>query len=553
MAKYGWKFEQEFLELSGGNVLKVRPLFGDENKSLLPINGSISYNNFGAAVFDRANTAGMRAFADCTPRLTRRMIIANGAQGQNPSGGFTCTGLFKLANGNWLVGNDGRTDEADTTFSPSLVELSPNADTIINELDMSGIIGNNSVQGVIEANDGSYWLASPNADAIYNVNSSTGALITSFAATDANGLAYNSTDNVLYWCSAVSSTVHIYDIDTSTEIGTLTIALSAPDQLCYKDGVLYCTAGLNGENGQIVAHDVNYDKFIGRLLNLPVAQAIEGIYVGDDSITVSNDGGFHVGAYPPRNFLLEYAVKDFIPSSGGFLGVHGKLTLNGSAPVDRETFVTHGKPYLTSTPAFGWALYFMDTNELRLLVRDPANPSSVYLAEWAITRGVEFTFDVYLDINSNTVKCEINGVDQGAPVTTVGTLSTLAPALRYTFANVGVSQETASGAEFPIAANIKNCFVSTTLAEFNELKAVNNEGDVIVRDISLTVANAPDGQHKILLTDENNNLVAVTDAEFTSGASSVKGISCGGGLLRGYVDAGSTVLSEGCGVKGETS
>lgn len=530
MAKFGWKFEPEYTEVSGGNIVKVNPVYGTEVAKLYPIDGSISASA-GEATFTNANVSGLRSHADGSAKLVQKRLLPNGAQGQNPTGGFTCTGLFKLANGNWLVGNDGRTDEGDATFSPSVVELSPEGDTIVNELDMSSVVGDNSVQGVIEANDGSYWIASPNANTIYSINSSTGAEITSFAATGANGLAYNSADNVLYWCSASSSTVHVYDIDTTSEVSTLTITVSTPDQLFYKDGTLYITQGSNGDDGNVYMHDVYDDRFIGRIQDLPACQAIEGIVVEEYTITIANDGGFHTAAYPPVNALLTYQIDANIPQRSGFLGVHGKLTLNGASPAQRSTFVTYGKPFESST-GYGWAVYFMDSDELRVQIRDPDDSSNVYLAEWAITRGTEFTFDVYIDIDSDTVYCEIDGVDQGAPVTTVGTLSTITPQLRYTFTTVGVSQED-NPREYPLNGDVRNCFVSTTLADFNEVKAFNQSGDTITSDFTITATGAPDGEY--LTYAKAGNIAITSSATYSSESATVRGIVCPNSSAEGYV------------------
>ena len=550
MAKFGWKFEPEFLvKDNDGVILGCNPIFGSGTDAALQLGANDHTATDGAITFLSANTSGLRANADNTPKLIRKQFLPNGAQGQNPSGGWTCTGLFKLANGNWLVGNDGRVNEADTTFEPSIVELSFDGQTIVTEFDMSSIVGNNSVQGVIEANDGSYWIASPNNNSIHNINSTTGAEISTFAATGANGLAYDSINNNLLWCSAVSSTVHIYSIGTATELSTITTS-SSPDQLCFNNGALFVTKGANGTEGDVYIYDVVNDKFIGRLEDLPACEAIEGIHVDDNSITLANDGGFHATAYPARNMLLTYKFNNVYPAKTKFIGIHGKLTLNGAAPANRETLVTQGQP-VSGTTGWGWALYIMSSNELRIQMRDSITPASLYLAEYAITRGVEFTFDIYVDITGVAVYCEIDGVDQGVPDSTAGAIGDIVADINMTYTTIGVSQE-ANPNEYPINADIKNVFTTTTLADFNAVKVINQGDDNVVSDASITATGAPDAQYNTILFDEYGNEILNSNVEFTTNTATAYGCIAPPSAVTGYVIDNEATHVDGAVITGTT-
>ena len=513
------------------------------------LNGTIAptYDD-GAITFLSSNTAGLRANADSSPKLIRKQFLPNGAQGENPSGGWTCTGLFKLANGNWLVGNDGRTAEGVTTFLSSVIELSFDGQTIINEFDMSSTLGNQSLQGVVQSNDGTYWVCGK-PDSIYNLNPSTGAVISSFTATAANGLAYDPVNNNLIWCNSVDPTAHIYSLNTSTELSTIDIT-SNPDHLCFNNGALFVTTGSNGSEGSVYIYDVVNDKFIGRVEDLPACEAIEGVHVDDNSITLTNDGGFHVAAYPPRNMLLTYKFNNVYPSKTKFLGIHGKLTLNGAAPANREALVTQGFP-ISSGTGWGWALYVMSSNEIRIQIRDNVT-TDVYLAEFTVARGSEFNFDIYVDVDNTTVYCEIDGVDQGAPVTEVGTISLLVSDINMTYTTIGATQE-GSGLEYPLNATVKNVFATTTLTDFNAVKAINQGDDNVVSDLPITATGAPDGQYNTVLFDEYGNELFNSDVEYTTGTATAHGIISAPTNATGFVVDNEAVKVDGAGVTGTTA
>lgn len=70
--------------------------------------------------------------------------------------------------------------------------------------------------------------------------------------------------------------------------------------------------------------------------------------------------------------------------------------------------------------------------------------------------------------------------------------------------------------------------------------------------LTLTI-DAPNGDHKTVLLDENENVVYSGEVSYSNGSATLSGLEvASSSLLRGYVDSGSTVSSEGCGVKGES-
>lgn len=73
-------------------------------------------------------------------------------------------------------------------------------------------------------------------------------------------------------------------------------------------------------------------------------------------------------------------------------------------------------------------------------------------------------------------------------------------------------------------------------------------------ELSLSVSGVPDGSHYTILLDANDNVIHRRNITYYSGVANMSALPVdSGSLVRGVVDAGNTVLSEGCGVKGETN
>jgi hypothetical protein len=235
--------------------------------------------------------------------------LPNGAQAANPSGGWTCTGLDRLANGNWLVGNAGLAQDNATPLTPSLIELSTDYQTIVNEINMTPVLGNNTIQGVAVDTDGSYWLAS--GAGIVHVTSA-GALIETFAIS-VNGLALDTTRGTagsLWYIVAAGTAIKRFDIALETTVVadqiTLPAAASIPDHLHYSSNLIYLTQGTSGANGDIYVFDATTKEQHAYIAPLAQAQAIEGAYISGNVLYIANDGGFHTNATPAISAIIEY-------------------------------------------------------------------------------------------------------------------------------------------------------------------------------------------------------------------------------------------------------
>jgi|TARA_Y100000296_G_C5180144_1_gene264439 hypothetical protein len=73
--------------------------------------------------------------------------------------------------------------------------------------------------------------------------------------------------------------------------------------------------------------------------------------------------------------------------------------------------------------------------------------------------------------------------------------------------------------------------------------------------VSITLdIGAPEGTYKTYLMDVDDNEVFSGNVTYSGGSATITGLSVSAGtFLRGYVDSGNTVSSEGCGVKGVTT
>ena len=255
------------------------------------------------------------------PNLTFPLIaqtaLPNGAQGQNPSGGFTNTGLdwippnAQYASGAWLVGNDGR---ATTTSSPnlsSLVILSADFTTILDEWDMSGATFANgkTIQGVAVADDGSYYAASgAGTGLILHIDSADGTKLGEISATAVNGLAFDSQRNGLWWRSGNDSVVNFYDLTTLANTDKFGVVSSIDMIGITADGYLYGSYGTNGVDGKVRFYDTVSKAAFADTIGLVNCQAIEGVYYDSSTkvLSVMNDGGFHSEASPSLSLGITY-------------------------------------------------------------------------------------------------------------------------------------------------------------------------------------------------------------------------------------------------------
>lgn len=420
--------------------------------------------------FSRSSPSMMTVRSGITATLNNTAFLPNGAQGQNPSGGFTNTGLDRLNNGNWVIGNDGRATASSSPNNASIVVLSADKSTIVSELDMSGasLANGGSVQGVTVTPDGSYWFAAPSEQKIIHVSSAGSKLGEIPTGNAANGVAYDSDSSAIWVSSQGSSACNLYRASDGVIIKTIDITAAA-DQLAYDETfkTLAVTLGNNGQPGSVLFYNTDIELIVARIPSLPDAEAIEGIYLdysqGNGVFELCHDGGFHTNASPARSIIYTYLIDQPLAlSNHPFLGVHVDITLNEGAPSNRETITAHQSP--DGANDGGWALYVMNSNRIRIQIRSRSS-NSIWFAEYAITRGVDFRFSGYADLQNNTFYAEIDG----SPVTAVNTLnnvSDLDDNISISHHDIGRKSE---GTAYPASASIRRLALSESLDRFNEI------------------------------------------------------------------------------------
>lgn len=251
------------------------------------------------------------------------------ASGGDVGHGFTCTGLFfKEFNGDnprFWVGNDGRDREpaagGSNNFLPSivLVELDYSAEngmvlpathyaTKIMEIKTENL-NKGTVQGVIEANDGTLWFISHqniiNIEPYADVNGDA-IEISRFTVTGANGLAYDDVNNQLLIKPNGTGDIGRYEMDgTLVKIDEINVAVGI-DQMNYNSatGVFYGGSGSNGSPASLRTYDIHTGNLINTYSGYTNVLASEGVAIvehpdGKTYLYYASDAWFHQTGIAP--------------------------------------------------------------------------------------------------------------------------------------------------------------------------------------------------------------------------------------------------------------
>jgi hypothetical protein len=217
-------------------------------------------------------------------------------------GGWPSTGITRAPNGEWIIGHDGRRFDGDTVHRTRLVFLSPDMRSIRRELDLKVILpGIESVQGLAWTPQG-IWIADLTGQAVHLI--ADGKLAQSIplgfkvngVATDGQQLFVGAYDEPTIRVIEDGRVVRGFDLDRT------------PDQLHIADGLLFASDGENGTNGRVSVWNPRTGKIVTAFDNLKSAQAIEGVFLDGDRMTVISDGGFHREASPAKSLALTYQV-----------------------------------------------------------------------------------------------------------------------------------------------------------------------------------------------------------------------------------------------------
>lgn len=257
--------------------------------------------------------------------LAEQIILPDGAQGQNPNGGWTSTGLDIPSTGKWrgcaIIGNDGRVYEGTqggitAPFQCSLVCTSPDFRRILWEIpcNTAAFPGIESIQGVAwDTSDNTIWFADKTNKTIRHVTVGGTKLLDEIVVTHAlNGIAYRSDLDAIYTADEGTNTLRLVSCADGAVLRTQVGIHPQADQLHYEMGRnrLWITVGSNGEDGRALVYDADTLQLLETHI-LAGSQAIEGLHYNPASrvlITV-NDGAFHLAANPALAVACKYTYQ----------------------------------------------------------------------------------------------------------------------------------------------------------------------------------------------------------------------------------------------------
>lgn len=223
--------------------------------------------------------------------------------------GFTITGLCFDGTNLW-ASNHGKILEATETWTPSIIKMSLTG-TLLDELDVKATFPSlESVQGIAyDTTDDTLWFVDLDAGTVHHIDLDGEDLDDSFAVSGVNGLCYDSTRDAL-WCM---TTTHLYRYSKAGALqATVDIQSGTStdvDHLYYHaaDDQIYITDAASGSVGKVRVFDIGTSAFIG-FFNCPDATAIEGIVRIDNQLLISHDGLFHGQALINKNQVQYYNV-----------------------------------------------------------------------------------------------------------------------------------------------------------------------------------------------------------------------------------------------------
>tara|TARA_Y100000780_G_scaffold176831_1_gene161992 strand:+ start:907 stop:2622 length:1716 start_codon:yes stop_codon:yes gene_type:complete len=501
---YGFIFDAEHRVDDGSNVTYYNSPVHDFVSARAVPSAPLTFTA-GAVALDAANENHLGFYRYASAQLTSSAAVPNGAQAQNPSGGFSCTGLARLANGNWLVGNDGRATMSDVTFNSSLVIVSSDFSAIVDELDMASVLGSYSIQGVCQdPNDGHYWFASSNGNVIKKVNASTGAEIASFAATGANGLAYDADNDYLLYTTGSSSVLYRIDASTGASVGNIALAGADFDQICLDGDALYITTAPNGVNGDVLVFDYLSGWLVGVISGLPNAQAIEGIVIDGNTMYIANDGGLHTEASPAESLFLTYTFHNKFSGSSRWLGarIWVDVTTAGNA---NNTLLASGNP----STGNGWALYITNTNVARLYVRTATG--LLYRRDYPFSYTGEYEIAFYIDFDGDTQYFSVDGVEltssdgSNSPATITGDVAT-------SFVTMGAIPGVTGRA---IGASVSEVWITDSAADWSALDGGFDVDPTF--DLNIRILGIPNGDWTADLYNKTTGAISEATLTFTGG------------------------------------
>lgn len=267
--------------------------------------------------FDGVNDLLEPGFAG--PGATARTIaLPDRASGSDPGAGFTCTGLHRLSDGRWALGNHGKATESSPGQAASIVILTEDFTAIDAEFLLSDYHGGtSSVQGVTQDATGTLWVAAKQAGLVIGLDPVTGAetgrITLSF---DPNGLSWDSLRGELIVHDEAAARLRWL-----TAAGVETQSRSVPsgcDQIhfdadCGAEGTVWFSSGVNGNDGDVTLLDIATGTRDAFWRGFAGTDAAEGLFYDRAArrLYFASDGYFHNGT---ANRIFAYDVPPPLPA-----------------------------------------------------------------------------------------------------------------------------------------------------------------------------------------------------------------------------------------------
>lgn len=337
--------------------------------------------------------------------------------------GFTCTGLWREADGTWWVGNYGRRDEGDvSTFASSVVQLSSNFTTKIREILSSNISPTlTNIQGVTGAPDGTLWLASPADSKIYNISKAgSGSLINTFTMANApNGIAWDSLRGELIVGRFTAPNLDWVNPTTGAVTQSILLQGGVPDHLYFdasegSQGTVYYT----WDDGHVGKFDVARQTLLRQWVLLSPwvstqADCIEGIWKEGNTLYLANDGYFHSGS-PRLNRILQYTIDTSTPDLGNRVLIAG-VARQVTTQANYRTLFAMGRPSRSTSKGVN---VYIPPNSSSILGLGVNGTNTEF---GSLTLGSTFIYVFDVNTAAKTVSLYINSAHQGSPTNNAAT------------------------------------------------------------------------------------------------------------------------------------
>jgi hypothetical protein len=302
-------------------------------------------------------------------RFLSGATLPDGASASTAGKGWTGTGLARAPDGTFYVGNHGKAQSGDPTFAASVVHVSADFSTILDEILLVPLYPSiETVQGVAyDTSDNTLWIADTAGTKIRHLTLA-GAAIVADEITPSfppNGLAYDPTNDGLWiWEEQTSGNglERRACADGSVQFAEVSVTLGNNDQLFYDDTnkVLFFSHGASGATGAVTFASTASAALItmGSIQLTAEADAIEGIVIVGNRLYVANDAWFHPGT-PALNRILTFAIAPPVANVFDWF-----MVLTVPATTGTDAIATIGDPLANATVGVG--LYSASATDLRL-------------------------------------------------------------------------------------------------------------------------------------------------------------------------------------------